>query len=118
MPTIYKPKKKKNIDSASYKKRRKIYNSKLWQDMRIAYMQNHPLCEVCQMEGKSKLSEHVHHLISFVQVPEELMQNYAYDSNNFCSVCAECHNELHNGKLKNCRNKDEIRQKLQDLSKK
>lgn len=112
MPTIFKPKKKREIQSDKQQKRRKIYNSQLWKEIRVAYMISNPLCEICEMEGKTRLAEHCHHLISFLDVPDELMLNYAYDSNNLCSVCAECHNRIHNGDLKGCKSKDDIKHRL------
>lgn len=113
MAYIYKPQKKKQTDSAKQQKRRKIYNSKIWQDMRQSYLQNHPLCEVCEMEGKIKLAEHCHHLDSFVNYDGMEMMNKAYDSNNLCSVCADCHNRIHNGDLKGCKSKDAIKKKIE-----
>lgn len=112
MPYINKPKKQRGIKTDKEKNRRKIYSSQLWQNMRISYLQQHPLCEVCEMEGKTKLAEHCHHLISFLDVPKELMMQYAYDSNNFCSVCVNCHNRIHNGDLKGCVTKEQIRNKI------
>lgn len=117
MPYITKNKKKRNTESERYKKRRKVYNSKLWHDMRMAYLQDHPLSEISQWEGKTALSEHIHHITSFLNVPDELMLNYAYDSNNFIAVTLQEHNRLHNGDLQGCRTKEEIKAKVLQIMK-
>ncbi len=117
MAYIYKPKKKQTIDSAKQKKRREIYNSKIWKEMRMAQMMKHPLCEICEMEGKTTLAIDAHHLISFLDVPNELMLNYAFDSNNIISVCKECHNRIHNGDLKGCKTKEDIKRKIDNIRK-
>ena len=109
MPTINKPKKKKEIQTNKERKRRKIYNSTLWEKMRLAYLQSHPLSEISQWEGKTALTQHIHHIVSFLDVHDELMMQYAYDSNNYIAVTAEEHNRLHNGDLRGCRTKEEIK---------
>lgn len=112
MAYIYKPKKKQTIDSAKQKKRREIYNSKIWKEMRMAYLQNHPLSEISLWEGKTALTEHIHHITSFLDVPDELLKNYAYDSNNFIAVTSEEHNRLHLGDLRGCKTKEQTKEKV------
>ena len=115
MPTIYKPKKKREIRTDKEKIRRQIYNSKLWQNLRVCYLQTHPLSEISQWEGKTALAEHIHHIISFLDVPKELIHQYAYNPNNLIAVTQEEHNRLHNGDLRGCTTKDEIRDKVLGL---
>lgn len=113
---INKPKKKAKYQNAiengdtKAKKRKLVYTSTIWKKLKKSQQINHPMCEICQMEGKIKLQEHIHHIISFLDVPDEEMLKYAYDSNNLMSVCADCHNRLHNGDLRNCKSKEQIEQ--------
>ncbi len=114
MPTIYKPKKKREYNDYSGKraKRQKIYNSKRWKDMRITYLMSHPVSEISEWQGKSALAEHVHHIVSFMDVSDEDVLRYAYDYNNLIAVTAEEHWRLHNGDWQNCKSKDEIKARV------
>lgn len=109
MPYINK-KKKKRDNSGSRKERQKIYNTPLWKGMRLKQIQEHPLCEVCNIEGRITLAEHGHHLISFVGKSEEEKQQLAFNTDNVISVCAKCHNEIHNGKYRGCISLEQIKQ--------
>ncbi len=114
MATIYKPKKKRAYYDYNGKraKRQSVYNTTTWKDMRLSYLMKHPVSEISVWEGKPKLAEHCHHIISFLDVPEDEMLKYAYDSDNLISVTAEEHNRLHNGDLQGCRSKEEIKEKV------
>lgn len=109
MPTIYKPKKKRE-NEGNRKERQKIYNTPLWKGMRKTQVQQQPLCQVCEIEGKVKLAEDVHHLISFVGKSEEEKQQLAFNPDNIISVCRKHHNEIHNGKYKGCKSLEQIKQ--------
>ena len=113
MPTINKPKRKYyGSDKEAYKKRQKIYQNPLWQKMRLAKLMEHPTCAVCEMMGKIKLAEHVHHLRSFVKGKTEAEINQlAFDFNNLVPVCSSCHRMLHNDKrFKYCTTLEDIKQ--------
>lgn len=82
MPYIEK-KKRNNNRSSNYNKRQDVYATSLWKRMRLAYLMEHPLCEICLLEGKTTLGEHVHHKISFVGVDDPIERDrLAYDYNN------------------------------------
>lgn len=108
MPTInkggtrrYNPKREAN--DLDRKKRQKIYQNPLWKRLRDAHLREHPLCEVCQLEGKITLAEHCHHLRSFTEGRNELeMKTLAFDPHNLISVCPQCHNRLHFSDLRGC----------------
>ncbi len=114
MPTIFKPKKKREYNDYNGKraKRQSVYNTTTWKDMRLSYLMQHPVSEISVWEGRPKLTEHIHHIISFLDVPESEMLKYAYDSNNLLAVTAEEHNRLHNGDLQGCISKEEIKTKV------
>jgi 5-methylcytosine-specific restriction protein A len=93
MPTIYLPKKRKQIDE-NRKQRQEIYQSTRWQNLRIAKLMEHPLCEICQKE----LATEVHHIQSFMFRPKEEMLRLAFDYANLQSLCDNCHNNIHKKK--------------------
>ena len=109
MAWINKPKKKQNIEG-NRKERQKVYNTPLWKNMRLKQVQEQPLCQVCEIEGKITLAEDVHHLISFVGKNEMEKQQLAFNPDNIVSVCRKCHNEIHNGKYKGCTSLEQIKQ--------
>lgn len=116
MPWIDKPKRKydnkPNID-----KRQEVYNTTLWKRMRIAKLRDFPLCEVCLLEGKTTLAEHVHHLRSFMTAKDIFERDeLAFSSDNLCSVCHNCHNRIHNGDLKGCERLSAIKRRIEELN--
>ncbi len=114
MPTIYKPKKRREYNDYTKKreKRQNIYNTTTWREMRLAKLMRSPLCEICELEGKTTLAEDVHHALSFLDVPEDEMLRVAYDADNLISVCRKCHNRCHNGDLQGTKSLDEIKERI------
>ena len=118
MAWIYKPKRNyKNQQNRT--KRQEVYNTTLWRKMRLAKLREQPICQICEMLGKTTLAEDVHHLISFQEAENPIERDkLAFDSNNLLSVCKNCHSgRLHNGDLKGCKTIDEIKQRLGLLKK-
>lgn len=109
MAYINKPKKKRE-NIGNRKERQKVYQTTLWKNMTKQQIQNVPLCQVCEIEGRITLAEHSHHLISFVGKSEEEKQQLAFNPDNIVSVCAKCHNEIHNGKYRGCTSVKQIKQ--------
>ena len=115
MPTIYKPKKKREYNDYNKKrqKRQSIYNTTTWREMRTAKLQQNPTCEICALEGRVTLAEDCHHLSSFVDFTDDNeVLSYAYDFNNLCSVCKKCHSRCHTGDLQGTKSLDEIKQRI------
>ncbi len=113
MPTINKPKKKREYSKdpeSTRKKRQSVYNTTTWRKMREAKLMRNPLCEICQLEGRITLAEHIHHLSSFMEYDDNEMINIAFDSENLCSVCRRCHNRCHTGDLQGTKTLADIRQ--------
>ena len=114
MPTIYKPKKKREYNdyNAKRNKRQSVYNTTTWRDMRTAKLMQQPECEICAIEDRVTLASDVHHLDSFVDYADDEMITLAFDFANLCSVCKRCHSRCHTGDLKNTKTLDEIRQRI------
>ncbi|WP_157279097.1 HNH endonuclease [Proteiniphilum acetatigenes] len=59
-------------------------------------MQN-PLCEKCFENGIITAACDIHHIISFVDITDNLRRlEIAYDFNNLQSLCKKCHQKIHN----------------------
>ena len=63
-----------------------------WQRLRALVLSEYPLCQRCEIEGKTKAARHVHHI-----VPIDVAPWLRLDRNNLLAVCVECHAELHEG---------------------
>lgn len=97
MPTINKPKPK---PSQRRKDRQKMYQLKQWRELSQWYRMNHPLCEMCEANGRLTPSEHVHHILSPFDygLSEVEKLSRLLDPDNLMALCHECHNEIHQEK--------------------
>ena len=64
------------------------YDSR-WEKVRLMYLREHPLCELCEKEGKLVPAVLVHHKKPIRQGGEVL------DEANLMAVCRPCHDWLH-----------------------
>ena len=97
MPTINKPKKKTSVKREKAKAiYDNVYNTSLWRKIRSAYLQEHPLCEMCLKEGKTTVATEVHHITEISNGDTiEQMQSIGFDYNNLMAICEDCHTQLH-----------------------
>lgn len=108
MPVINKPKKTKEYDNQR-KERMKLYNSKLWKELRETKRKENPLCFICELEGRTKICDDLHHLISPFNFQNQILKDfYGYNPDNVINLCDECHNSIHHGKYKGCITKEDI----------
>ena len=74
----------------------RIITSYKWQMKRLRYLGGHPLCEICEQEGRTKLAEEVHHVIPIESASSyDGMLKLAFDTDNLQALCHECHAALH-----------------------
>ena len=59
-----------------------------WKRIRDSYVQQHPLCERCQEQGKLIPTEEVHH-----KVP--LSEGGTHARSNLIALCKSCHAQIH-----------------------
>jgi 5-methylcytosine-specific restriction protein A len=71
--------------------RQAIYNTRRWIRLRKEMLMENPICEIC---GKN-LSEHVHHIDSFMNYEGQTRIDVAYNSDNLQCLCADCHQKIH-----------------------
>jgi 5-methylcytosine-specific restriction protein A len=71
--------------------RQKIYNTQRWVKLRKEILIQHPICQRCGV----RLSEHVHHIISFMNYSGYERIAVAYNSDNLMALCEPCHRLMH-----------------------
>lgn len=76
-------------------KRRKVYQSTKWQDLRNAHFVANPLCYICEKMGKYITAEDVHHIKHLENYDGLELEQIAYDPSNLISVCKQHHALLH-----------------------
>lgn len=79
----------------------KFYQWKPWRELRLVALErdNHE-CQVCKRKGKYSKGRNVHHLIEVKERPD-----LALTLSNLETVCIQCHNIIHDKRLKNDKRK-------------
>lgn len=71
-----------------------FYVSKAWRRKKKAILRrDHYQCQLCKRYGRLTEAKIVHHKLELAEYPE-----LALDDDNLISVCAACHNKLHDEK--------------------
>lgn len=97
------------------RERQSVYQNRRYKVIRDLKRKNNPICEICELTGKTSPCEEVHHWISpFNQTTKELKDYYAYNYDNLVSLCSKCHHRLHDSDLKYCHSLEEVKIKLND----
>ena len=84
-------------------KYQKLLNQKRWKQLRMTYLQEHPLCERCYREGIEQKGKpyirsaiDVHHKVPVESAHTiQEMEQLAYDWNNLQALCIPCHVKTH-----------------------
>ena len=58
-----------------------------WRRIREFYIQAHPICELCEKEGRLTLAEEVHHILP-------LTDGGTHDERNLMALCKSCHSRI------------------------
>lgn len=96
MPYIPKPKRHTSPRTDNYKKRRRVYQSQQWVNLRNAHIAAHPLCYVCERMGIINGSDiDVHHIKHLENYEGIELQQIAFDPSNLLSCCKYHHSMLH-----------------------
>ena len=77
----------------------RLLNDKRWKKLRAAYLQAHPLCEMCQSVGSVghvSAAVDVHHKVP-VETAQTIneMEKLAYNWDNLQALCIPCHVQVH-----------------------
>ena len=59
-----------------------------WKRIRDRYVQEHPLCELCQAEGRLVPTQEVHHKLP-------LSEGGTHARENLIALCQSCHSKIH-----------------------
>lgn len=71
---------------------RKFYQSAKWKRFRAMILNKNPMCEPCEATGRTRLADHVHHVVDRKVDPSK-----AFDESNARRVCRSCHNSERKG---------------------
>ena len=65
--------------------------------MRASFLSLHPLCEACEINGRTTPATEVHHVVPIESKAGRLddMEALAFDPNNLKALCKACHVEAH-----------------------
>ena len=97
MPRINLHRKKKLFNKNNDNKlNAKVYNSPFWKNLRLHYLMENPLCQMCLKDNKIKSGVEVHHILP-ISTGKTLFekQRIAFDPDNLMSVCIEHHHKIH-----------------------
>ena len=98
------------------KDKQDIYNSREWQELRIAKLRStNGLCEECLKQGIITAARCVHHVVPIETArTKDEMKRLAFDEHNLMSLCQPCHSRIHkelgSNKAKIVRQRAEARQ--------
>jgi 5-methylcytosine-specific restriction protein A len=73
-----------------------LLNSKRWKQLRQWKLQQNPLCELCEAEGKIVSAVDVHHMtpVETARTPQE-MEQLCFNPSNLQALCISCHADIH-----------------------
>ena len=74
---------------------RKMIQSKRWVKVRRHQLAAHPLCEMCEREGRLTPATEVHHVTPVEDVPVDRQMALMFDTHNLMSLCHRHHVEVH-----------------------
>ena len=89
-----------------------LLNSKKWKQLRQWKLEQNPLCELCEREGKVVSAIDVHHKVPVesARTPDE-MERLAFDPNNLQALCIPCHAKVHRDGRSHTRRSHEMRER-------
>lgn len=76
----------KQSASDDYKERNRFYQRSAWKRVRLAHLQDEPLCRSCRKAGRLAEAKIVDHIIPITDGGDE------YADVNLQSLCTSCHN--------------------------
>ena len=72
------------------------YNTTGWKKLRNAYLMQHPLCEMCLKEGKTSITEEIHHKIPILTgLTDSERTSLLLNANNLIALCKYHHHLIH-----------------------
>lgn len=90
----------------------KLLNSKRWQQLRRWKLEQNPLCELCEREGKVVSAVDVHHItpVETARYVTE-MEQLCFEPANLQALCISCHAKVHKEARSHTRSQHEQRER-------
>ena len=63
--------------------------SAAWQRFRKWFRREHPLCQLCDDDGRVEPATDIHHIVGIMQAPDR-----ALDESNVVALCRDCHQRI------------------------
>ena len=91
------PKKKdRRIQTNQTKGYQKIYQDPRWKSLRDWKFRHFPICEECERNGITSITEEIHHVIRFADgANEKEIKILAFARINTMALCIKCHKLKH-----------------------
>ncbi len=75
---------------------KKLIHTVRWLRLRKEVLSGHPLCQMCEKEGRMSVATEVHHIVPCeTAVNARDMESLMYDRHNLVALCHRCHVEVH-----------------------
>lgn len=75
---------------------RKLIHTGRWLRLRRDILSAHPLCQMCEEEGRLTPATEVHHVVPCeTALGEGEMERLMYDPHNLVALCHRCHVKTH-----------------------
>lgn len=74
--------------------RQYFYHTRQWRRLRLSYLNDHPLCEMCLADDVITPAVDVHHKETFTGKGER-WREWALNYHNLMAVCKRCHGKIH-----------------------
>jgi 5-methylcytosine-specific restriction protein A len=97
MPRINLSKKKRvHTTKANNANHVAVYNTSAWRNLRLQYLMDNPLCEICKKNNRIKSACEVHHIDEISNYStQELKREVGLNYNNLMALCTACHHDIH-----------------------
>ena len=74
----------------------KIYQDSKWKALRDLKFRKNPVCEECESNGVTSVTEEIHHIIRFADgLNDREIKILAFSYSNLMSLCISCHKLKH-----------------------
>lgn len=67
------------------------YDTVRWRKARVSFLQDNPLCTMCDKDGQTTAATIVDHITNVSSVPKEKRYDLFWDSNNWQPLCKRHH---------------------------
>lgn len=74
----------------------RLIHTMKWLQLRKHVLNKHPLCQMCEQDGRVSAATEVHHLIPCETAgTQQEMETLMFDVHNVMALCHRCHVQIH-----------------------